>query len=114
MAEENKKENKKEEKKEEVKKEVKTEEKKKVKRPTALKRILQSTRQNQLNRQHKSKIKTALKDYMDAIEKKENKDVSLKKLNLIFGLIDKAAKKNIFKKNKASRLKSKYSLMLNK
>jgi small subunit ribosomal protein S20 len=96
------------------KEEVKTEEKKKEKRPTALKRILQSNRRNDANRQHRSKIKTAVKDYATAIEKKENKEVSQKKLNDLFSLLDKATKKNIFKKNKTDRIKSKYSLMFNK
>lgn len=124
MTEEIKKEEKKEEVKAEKKKqekaegakpeEGKTEEKKKEKRPTALKRILQSRRQNDVNRQHKSQIKTAIKDFTTSLENKENKEVSTKKLNALFCLLDKAVKNNIFKLNKSSRLKSKYSLMINK
>jgi len=91
-----------------------TEEKKKQKKPTALKRNFQSKKQNLLNRQYKSKINTSIKDFVKAIENKENKEVSIKKLNLLFSLADKAVKKNLFKKNKANRIKTKYSLMFNK
>jgi small subunit ribosomal protein S20 len=86
------------------------EEKKKKKKPTALKRIIQSEKRKQINAQHKSKIKTAIKNFSISLEKKESKDILLKKLNLIYSLIDKAVKKKIYKKNKANRFKSKYML----
>lgn len=90
-----------------------TEEKKKQKKPTALKRTLQANKRNQKNNRQKSKVKSAIKNFTDAIEKKETKEILSKKLNLIFSLIDKAVKNNIFKKNKANRLKSKYFIKFN-
>ncbi|NGX44522.1 MAG: 30S ribosomal protein S20 [Candidatus Anoxychlamydiales bacterium] len=85
------------------------EKKKKVKKPTATKRILQSERRNARNTQFKSRVKTALKDLKASIEKKESKEIILKKLDLIYSLMDKAVKKKVFKKNKANRIKSRCS-----
>lgn len=85
------------------------EKKKKEKKPTAMKRILQSERRNARNTQFKSRIKTALKDLKASIEKKETKEIILKKLDLIYSLMDKAVKKKVFKINKANRIKSRCS-----
>ncbi len=87
------------------------EKKKKQKKPTAVKRILQSQKRNKRNTQFKSRAKTALKDFKKSIKNKEPKEIISKKLNLIYSLLDKAVKKKIFKKNKANRIKSKYSKM---
>jgi small subunit ribosomal protein S20 len=82
----------------------------KEKRPTALKRILQSRKRNLRNRDMNSRVKTAIKDLSTAVEKKEDKASISEKLNLIFSLSDKAVKMNLFKKNKADRIKSKAAL----
>ncbi|OGN61559.1 MAG: 30S ribosomal protein S20 [Chlamydiae bacterium RIFCSPHIGHO2_12_FULL_27_8] len=82
------------------------EQKTKKKKPTALKRITQSNKKNEANRQYKSKAKTAIKDFKSSIEKKENIDLLNTKLNVIFSIMDKGVKRNIFTKNKASRIKS--------
>ncbi|NGX62836.1 MAG: 30S ribosomal protein S20 [Candidatus Anoxychlamydiales bacterium] len=85
------------------------EKKKKEKKPTAVKRIFQSERRNQKNKEFKSSAKTAIKDYKKAIEDKETKEVIAKKLNLVNSLMDKAVKKKILKKNKVNRVKSQLS-----
>ena len=82
------------------------EQKTKKKKHTALKRITQSNKKNEANRQYKSKAKTAIKDFKSSIEKKENIDLLNTKLNVIFSIMDKGVKRNIFTKNKASRIKS--------
>ncbi|NGX35055.1 MAG: 30S ribosomal protein S20 [Candidatus Anoxychlamydiales bacterium] len=85
------------------------EKKKKVKKPTAIKRIIQSEKRKKINIQFKSRAKTALKDLKKSIETKESKEIILKKLNIIYSLMDKAVKKKVFKKNKANRIKSRCS-----
>ncbi|HEU64311.1 MAG: 30S ribosomal protein S20 [Candidatus Anoxychlamydiales bacterium] len=85
------------------------EKKKKVKKPTAIKRILQSERRNDRNTQFKSRVKTALKDLKASMDNKDAKEIILKKLDLIYSLMDKAVKKRVFKKNKADRIKSRCS-----
>lgn len=85
------------------------EEKKKQKKPTAVKRILQNAKKNSTNSILKSRIRTSINNFESSIEKKEEKDIKAKKLNLVFSLIDKACKKNIFKKNKANRMKSQFA-----
>jgi small subunit ribosomal protein S20 len=80
----------------------KKDEKKKVKAPTALKRHKQDIKKNLSNRIRKSQIHTARTAFAEA------KDETVKKtlLNTLYGLLDKAAKNGVFKKNKVSRLKS--------
>lgn len=85
------------------------EKKQKEKRPTAAKRILQSIKRNQRNSEHKSKIRTVIKNFNSSIEKKENKEVLSKQLSQLFSLLDKAKKSNIFTQNKIDRLKATYS-----
>ena len=96
--------------------EEKKEEKKAIKerKPTALKRIQQSDKRNLNNREMRSKVKTAIKDLSSAIEKKEDKDQVAKKLNMVFSLSDKAVKMNVFKKNKADRVKSRSAMKMTK
>ena len=73
---------------------------KKTKRPTALKRDLQNEKRRLQNRSFTSKLKTTLR-------KAENGDSSVS-LKEVHSLLDKAVKKNIFKKNKANRLKARF------
>ena len=75
--------------------------KKKPKLATALKRRKQDAKKYFRNRVMKSRIHTA----RVAFGKAEG-DEKTKTLNLLNGLIDKAAKKGIYHQNKASRLKS--------
>lgn len=89
------------------------EEKKKTKpkRPTAEKRIIQSEARRMNNRMFKSRVRTAINSYESAISEndKEKAQSSLKK---VYSLFDKGVKKNIYKKNKAARSKSRLSTKL--
>ncbi|MEW6006724.1 MAG: 30S ribosomal protein S20 [bacterium] len=71
---------------------------------SVLKNIRQNKKRYLLNKACKADVKSSIK----SIEKGE-KESSLEKLKLAFKKIDKAAKKGIFHKNKAARLKSKLS-----
>ncbi len=67
------------------------------------KRIRQNKKKNIRNRALKSKVKTVSKK-LKASESAETKKENLSKA---YSVIDKSAKKNVYHKNKASRLKSK-------
>ncbi|KPK33133.1 MAG: 30S ribosomal protein S20 [Chlamydiae bacterium SM23_39] len=86
------------------------EEKKKIKKPTAKKRLIQSKKKCLINRSFKSKTKTAIKKFKKFILEKD-KDRSKNALKKIFSLLDKGVKKNIFKKNRAARIKSKITIL---
>ncbi len=83
----------------------KKEENKKVKRPTALKRNIQSLKRKGNNRSFKASVSTAIRNYKDSLAKKDEADVKVR-LNEVFSLMDRGVKKNIFKLNKASRVKA--------
>lgn len=78
----------------------------KTKRPTAQKRDIQHEKRALRNKSFKSKVKTAVRSYEESVSKQET-DALQPKLNMIYSLVDKGVKKNIFKPNKASRIKSK-------
>lgn len=67
------------------------------------KRIRQNEKRNLKNRAMKSQVKTVSKKIKTSKEIKE-KEANLSKA---YSLIDKSAKKNVYHKNKAARLKSK-------
>jgi len=69
---------------------------------SAKKRIRQDKVKNMRNKIIKKKVKTLSKKVINS-EQEEKKEI----LNKAYSAIDKAAKKNIFHKNKAARLKSK-------
>lgn len=73
----------------------------KTKRPTAKKRDIQNAKRRLINRSFKSRVKTAVKTFEN--EKNETN------LNLLYALLDKGVKRGIYKLNKASRLKSRFS-----
>ena len=83
----------------------------KTKKPSALKRILQSKKKAFLNKQYLSRTKTALKSFVSSLQ---DKDLAKKNLSEIFSLLDKGVQKNIIKRNKSIRLKSRYTKLLNK
>lgn len=74
---------------------------KKPKRPTALKRVLQSKKICESHKILKSRVRTAINAY--------EKSKSTEDLNSLQSLIDKGLKRGIYKKNKASRMKSRFS-----
>ncbi|HRW58987.1 MAG TPA: 30S ribosomal protein S20 [Chlamydiales bacterium] len=83
--------------------------KKKPKKPTALKREIQNEKKKKNNKAFKSQVHTAMRSLKEAHGQKENEEILKEKLSTVYSLLDKGVKKHIFKKNKAARLKSKYS-----
>lgn len=77
----------------------------KVKRPQALKRDLQNEKQRLRNKMDKSQVKTAINQFKDAVVKGDEA-LKIDCLNKAYSLLDKCAKKGVYKVNKASRLKS--------
>lgn len=85
---------------------AKQEEKKtKVKRPSALKRDIQNSKRRLINKSFKARVKTAVKNLEAVIPSKDNTGIQ-EKLNEIYSLMDKGVKRGVYKKNKASRTKS--------
>lgn len=78
---------------------------KKVKRPTALKRDLQNKKRRMNNKIYKSRVRTAMRSFQDSVTQGDQAAIN-EKLNEVYSLLDKCAKKGIFKLNKASRTKS--------
>ncbi len=84
--------------------------KKKTKRPTAEKRIIQADKKRMRNRIFKSRVKSAMKTFKNAIEEKNQEHISTG-LNEVYSLMDKGVKLGIFKRNKAARTKRQYAAM---
>ena len=80
----------------------------KTRRPTAKKRDLQNAKRRLHNRSFKSKVKTAVRSFEKEVAEK-NETEAKARLHSINSLLDKGVKMGIFKLNKASRLKSKFS-----
>lgn len=73
---------------------------------SALKRVRQTKTRTERNRAEKSRLKTARKSTLTAIEAGD-KDAASKAAELLFSVADKAAKRNLIHKNKAANIKSK-------
>lgn len=86
---------------------AKEESSKKNKRPTAEKRMLQNAKKRVRNRLFKSRIKTAIRSFEQAISKKDKQAPT--QLNQVYSMLDKGVKIGVVKKNQAARLKSKYA-----
>ena len=78
----------------------------KQKKPSALKRDQQSERRKLANRSYRAKVQTAIRGFQDSLSKKESAESVRSKLNEVFSLMDKGVKKGVYKKQKASRTKS--------
>ncbi len=72
---------------------------------SAEKRVRQIEKRTENNRAAKSRIKTLQKKALAAAEEGKN-DEALKAYQEFTSAVDKAAKKNIFQKNKAANMKS--------
>ncbi|MBC8300506.1 MAG: 30S ribosomal protein S20 [Pelagibacterales bacterium] len=85
---------------------------------SAMKRIKTSNRNKLQNKFYKTSIKTLIKLFSKHIkiytvsQKPEEKEQLKTILNMLYSLIDKAYKKNIFHKNKAARKKAQLALKL--
>lgn len=88
------------------------EKKKKSKRPTALKRLICSKKKNLINKAFKSKMRTTLRSFNELVAKGE-KSLAEDALKKVYSVLDKAAKRNLLKKNKASRIKQRLTLRAN-
>ena len=78
---------------------------KKIKRPTALKRDLQNKKRRLNNKMDKSRVRTAIRNFHESLEKGDSA-ISTQSLNEVYSILDKCAKKGVFKLNKVSRTKS--------
>ena len=83
----------------------KEEKKAKERRPQAIKRDLQNERHRLRNKAFKSNVRTVIRDFEEIIDKGEAA-ATQESLNEVYSVLDKAVKRNIFKLNKASRLKA--------
>ena len=77
---------------------------------SAIKRIRQSEKRKLHNRYYHKTTRNAVMDLRETTDKKE----AVKKLPGVASLLDKLAKRNIIHKNKASNIKSKLALFVNK
>lgn len=81
--------------------------------PSAKKRDLQNERKKLHNHGLRAEVKTAIRSFEDALTA-GNKTDAKKHLNLVYSLMDKGVKTNLFKMNKASRSKSRLSAKIAK
>ncbi len=78
---------------------------KKVKRPTAIKRELRNNKHRQINKSFKSSVRTVLRRFDEAV-KSGNVETMKKELTEVYSVMDKGAKRGVFKINKSSRTKA--------
>ncbi len=78
---------------------------------SAKKALRQSLPKKAMNRRRKNNFKVAIKELRKAVATNAN-DKAIGLLPFIYKSLDKAAKSNTIKKNKASRLKSRLSRLL--
>ena len=78
--------------------------------PSALKRMRQNEKKRLRNMSYKSKVKTAVKKYLKAVEEKTDDASNL--LDATSSLLNKGVTKGIFHKNTASRSISRLSRRL--
>ena len=78
---------------------------------SAKKALRQNKRRRLQNLKTTKKFKEAIHQYKKAVEAQNSEEVK-RLLSLIYKNLDKAAKANIIKRNKASRLKSKLAKKL--
>lgn len=82
---------------------------KKVKQPTAKKRELQNQKRRVANKAQRSRIRSEVKTFKTACDSPSHPDAA-ENLNTLYSLIDKAAKKGLYKLNKANRMKSRLTV----
>ena len=79
---------------------------------SAKKRVRTSEKKEKVNRKWKDKVKNAIKDFEDLIEKNKVEEAR-EQLNETKSILDKAVKNNILHKNNAARKKSRLTKMFN-
>lgn len=78
---------------------------------SAKKALRQNIKLRKTNLKRKSELKSVIKEYKKLIANKD-KEAAKKKISAVYKKLDKFAKVNFIKKNKASRLKSRLSKLL--
>ena len=78
---------------------------------SAKKALRQSTKRREVNLDRKKALKLVIKDYQKLVSAKKL-DEARTQLSKVFKALDKSAKVDLIKKNKASRLKSRLSAQL--
>lgn len=79
---------------------------------SAKKALRQNIRRRKINLQRKSELKTVIKQYKKLVA--GEKDKAKEFLSQVYKKLDKAAKIDLIKKNKAARLKSRLSKLIAK
>ncbi len=79
---------------------------------SAAKRNRQNERRRIHNKSIKSRVRTGIKQFLDALEK-EDAEAAKEKLHSAESMIDSAARKGIYHKNTAARTKSRLHKRLN-
>jgi small subunit ribosomal protein S20 len=79
--------------------------KEKKKCPTAKKRMNQNQKRQLRNRSFKSRVRTAIRTFENALSSGEKERMQIA-LNVVYSLMDKGVKAKTYKKNKAARVKS--------
>ena len=77
---------------------------------SAKKALRQNIRRRKINLKRKADLKSVIKQYKKLVS--SNKEEAKKYLAQVYKKLDKSAKVNLIKKNKASRLKSRLSALL--
>jgi len=80
---------------------------------TSIKDLRKSQRRETINNRLRSRVKRVTKKHADLVKQGNNEEVK-KNLKNVYKILDKAAKKNVIKKGKADRLKSRLTKHLNK
>ncbi len=79
---------------------------------TAKKALRQNIKRRRRNTRNKKELKETIKSFKKLAA--TDKEKAKKELSVVYGKLDKSAKTNLIKKNKASRLKSRLSKSLAK
>lgn len=80
---------------------------------TSIKDLRQNKRRKENNDRLRNRMKRAIKKFNTLIQE-ENSDEAKKTLTQVYKILDKSAKKNVIKKQKADRIKSRLTTKLNK
>ena len=79
---------------------------------SSIKRIRRTARQTAVNRNNRTQLRTQVKKLVSALEAKDA-EAAQKLLPATVGSVDRAVQKGLIKKNKASRMKSRFTLRAN-
>lgn len=78
---------------------------------SAIQRVRLTHNRTLINQRTKSRARTEQRKFLDALEE-GNKDAAAKELRVAYSAVDKALKKGVYTKAKASRIKSRLAAKL--